>query len=288
MTQALTLSPDEFALLRDYIEKECGIALAANKAYLIETRLSTLVAKSGCTTYAEFLRKAKGPESGRLRDQIVDAMTTNETLWFRDAGPWKVLRETLLPAYCERLQRAGREKIRIWSAACSTGQEPYSIAMLIREHLADHKPAGITESDFEIVATDISHSALFVANTGRYDKLAASRGLDAKLRERHFVADGAAVRVRDEVRKLVHFRHVNLMGSVGELGRFDLVLCRNVLIYFAAATRKEVLQKIARALRPGGALIIGASESLADSPELFRLVEPSAHALYTLASGATK
>ena len=284
----LKLGPDEFALLRDLIERECGIALAANKQYLIETRLSALVAKNGCDTYHAFYLRAKAPDGGKLRDQIVDAMTTNETLWFRDAGPWKVLRETLLPAFCERLQRANREKIRIWSAACSTGQEPYSISMLIRDHLAEHKPAGVSEADFEIIATDISHSALFVAQAGRYDKLAASRGLDAKLRERHFRQEGAAVRVVDEVRKLVHFRRLNLMDSVAELGRFDLVMCRNVLIYFAAGSRKEVLKKIAKTLRPGGSLMVGASESLHDSPELFRSVEPSAHALYTPAPGAVR
>ncbi len=284
----LKLSPEEFAVMRDFVERECGISLAANKSYLIETRLSALVVKSGCTSYAGFYQRAKGPDGAKLRDQIVDAMTTNETLWFRDSGPWEILRKVLVPAFCERLQRSGREKIRIWSAACSTGQEPYSIAMLLRDHIAEHKPQGVTEADFEIVATDISHSALFVAQAGRYDRLAASRGLDPKLRERHFRAEGNAVRVLPEVSRMVHFKRLNLMEPIADLGRFDLVLCRNVLIYFAPASRKEVLKKLAKAMRPGASLIIGASESLQDSSEIFRLVEPSAHALYTPVAGALK
>jgi chemotaxis protein methyltransferase CheR len=254
------LSPAEFRLLRDYIELHCGIALGDEKAYLVETRLAGLMAETGCSDYGSFYRLASNSAGTELRDKIVDAMTTNETLWFRDTHPFTILREKLIPPLAEQILEGRRFRIRIWSAASSTGQEPYSIAMEIHEYCRTHP--GIRPEHFEILATDISPSALFLAKSGRYDEAAIGRGLAAGMKERYFTAQGPVWCVADEVKKLVTLRKFNLQDAMDPLGRFDIVFCRYVTIYFAADFKRRIYEGFARLLAPDGFLVISAVESL--------------------------
>lgn len=250
----------EFKLLRDFIEENCGISLGEEKAYLVETRLAGLMVQHGCPDFGSFYRLAKHDPSPALRDKVIDAMTTNETLWFRDAHPFAILREKLLPPLAEEILQGSRFRIRIWSAACSTGQEPYSIAMVIHEFCRDHP--GITPAHFEILATDISPSALMLAKAGRYDENALRRGLPDDMRTRYFRPDGLAWTVNEEVRRLITFRKFNLQASLDPLGRFDVIFCRYVTIYFAEAFKRRIFEGLARLLAPSGHLFVSAVESL--------------------------
>ena len=255
-----TISTNEFNLLRGLIEKLCGIALGNEKAYLIETRLAGLLAENGCSDFGSFYRLVSQHTSTQLRDKIVDAMTTNETLWFRDNHPFLILKEKLLPKLAEDIREGNRFRIRIWSGACSTGQEPYSIAMSIHEFCREN-PA-IRPDQFEILATDISPSALMLAKLGRYDSAAIGRGLPDHIRQRYLHQDGNVWVANDSLRQLVSFRKFNLQDSMEPLGRFDIVFLRYVTIYFADSLKQQIYRGIAKLLAPGGHLFISAVETL--------------------------
>lgn len=263
-----SISEVEFRLLRDYIELQCGIALSEDKAYLVETRLAGLLAESGCADYGGFYRLASGGSRPDLKDKIVDAMTTNETLWFRDGHPFRILREKLLPELGEHLKSNRRFRIRIWSAASSTGQEPYSIAMEILEYC--RRNPGIKPEQFEILATDISPSALFLARAGRYDNAAIGRGLPDELKQRYFVQAGPVWSLSDEVKRMITLKKFNLQDPLGPLGRFDIVFCRYVTIYFADAFKRRIYEGIAQMLAPEGYLIISAVENLGGMTHCFQ------------------
>lgn len=254
------ISTTEFKLLRDFIERSCGISLGDEKAYLIETRLAGLLAETGSPDYGSFYRLASSGMDHKLRDKIVDAMTTNETLWFRDGHPFLILRDKLLPPLVESLLNGSRFRVRIWSAASSTGQEPYSIAMTILE-LCRSNPR-LRPDQFEILATDISPSALFVANAGRYDSAAIARGLPEDTRDRYFRKEGNVWVVDDAVKRLVTFRKFNLQDALDPLGKFDVVFMRYVAIYFAEEFKRRLFANVARLLAPEGHLIISAVETL--------------------------
>jgi chemotaxis protein methyltransferase CheR len=254
------VSPREFELISGYIEKECGIVLSAEKTYLVETRLAKLVAQSGCETFEEFYHLAKRGTDAKLRERIIDAITTNETLWFRDRHPFTILRDVILPELAARIVGGKQAKARIWSAASSTGQEPYSIAMTVLEYC--RRDTRVRPEQFEIVATDISQSVLFVAKAGRYDSFAAERGLPADMRERYMVRDGQVYCVKDEVKQLVKFQRFNLQDSPASLGRFDCVFLRYVAIYFSQAFIRNLIGGIASASNRPGYLIVGAVETL--------------------------
>lgn len=255
-----TISTTEFKLLRDLIEKLCGIALGEEKAYLIETRLAGLLTENGCQDFGSFYRLVSSDRSPQLRDKIVDAMTTNETLWFRDTHPFTILRDKLLPPLAEDLLKGNRFRIRIWSGASSTGQEPYSIAMCIHEFCRVN-PA-LKPDQFEILATDISPSALLMAKMGRYDQAAISRGLPEHLRDRYFHQEGNVWIANDEIKRLVTFRKFNLQDAMEPLGHFDIVFLRYVAIYFSDAFKQQIYKGIAGLLAPEGHLLISAVESL--------------------------
>ncbi|MCH7867468.1 MAG: protein-glutamate O-methyltransferase CheR [Myxococcales bacterium] len=262
MSDKMNLSKEEFEQLRDFVKKECGIAVGDEKSYLIETRLSTLVIEAGCESFGEFYTTVTEGKRTGMRDKIIDAMTTNETLWYRDAGPWTILQKSLLPRFCEQLQSGERNKIRIWSAASSTGQEPYSVALTILEYLKESGPPGVKEEMFEIHATDLSPSALFVAISARYDGLSISRGLEPDLRDRYFEKSGRVYSLCDRVKSRVAFKQFNLIESFDSFGKFDLVLCRNVLIYFSADLKRDIVGRIGETLIDNASFMVGASESL--------------------------
>jgi chemotaxis protein methyltransferase CheR len=255
-----SISNTEFKLLRDFIEQHCGICLGEEKAYLIETRLAGLMVENGCPDFGSFYRLAKSDTSPNLREKIIDAMTTNETLWFRDAHPFTILRDELLPPMAAEILEGRRFRIRIWSAACSTGQEPYSIAMVIHEFCRTHP--GLKPHHFEILASDISPSALFLAKAGRFDENALRRGLPDELRSRYFRQDGSVWVANAELRELVTFRKFNLQDPVDALGHFDIIFCRYVAIYFADEFKKRIFTGMARLLAPSGHLFVSAVESL--------------------------
>jgi len=268
---AIKLSNDEFQAIRTVIESLCGITLSENKAYLVESRLNRLVFDCGLRSFGELAHKLKDGRDAALLNQAVDLMTTNETLWFRDVHPYRFFQEQLLPLYESAFERGRREPVRIWSAACSTGQEPYSLAMLILGHLAS-KPR-LKPGLFEILGTDISETCLATAKSGEYDRLAMGRGLPEEFRQRFFVEQGRGWRIDEQVRKMVTFRKFNLQQSFSSLGRFDLILCRNVAIYFSTAFRNQLYAKVHLALQPNGHFIVGASESLSGYSQDFTLFQ---------------
>ena len=256
------IETNEFVLLRDFIEKHCGIHLDENKTYLIETRLTTLMVEQGCKTYSEFYYKAKNDFTNTLREKIIDAMTTNETLWFRDSSPFISIQKHFLPLYAKEIASGKKSKIRIWSAASSTGQEIYSIAMLILDFCRTQTT--LRPDHFELLATDISSTVLFIAKAGRYDSHIISRGLPDEQRNRYFKNDGRVWILDDSVKKMVTFKKLNLQEDFSSMGRMDLILCRNVLIYFSEDLKKDLLKRFASQLRPSGYFFVGSSESISN------------------------
>jgi chemotaxis protein methyltransferase CheR len=269
-TQDAKIDPAEFALMRDYIEKICGIHITPEKAYLLETRLTVLMSESGYSSFRELRLRASADATNTLRDKIVDMMTTNETLWFRDQLPFTIILESILKKMEGEITAGKRKRINIWSAACSSGQEPYSIAMLVLEYM--RKQRTVLADHVSIMATDISPSALFLARGGRYDQVAISRGLAEDLRDRYFQRTGNTWSLKDVVKNMVAFKRLNLQDDFTHLGRQDIILCRNVLIYFADIFKKELLGRFAQLLQPDGILITGASESVASYSNQYEMV----------------
>lgn len=274
------ISGTEFKLLRDYIEERCGIALGEEKAYLIETRLTKLMALNGCDDFTQFHRLIKSSNDLALHDQIVDAMTTNETLWFRDTHPFVILREKILPEMAKELRTGKKQRVRIWSAASSTGQEAYSIAMTIQEFC--RITPGIRPDQFEIVGTDISSSALFLAKNARYDAIAIKRGLSDEMRDRYFHADGRTWVVNDAVKSMATFQKFNLQDSPSALGRFDVIFLRYVAIYFSMTFKQALFKNLARAANRPCCLIIGAVESLRGVNDDFEMKTHGGGYYYTI------
>ena len=273
-----SLSTEEFTCLKDFIEKSCGIALSDQKSYLIESRLAHLLVEYGCSTYMDLCFKAKNDRTTDLRNKIVDAMTTNETLWFRDKAPYTIMDEVLLEQFFDELSSGKRQKIRIWSAACSTGQEPYSIAMSILEYA---RKKGINDlSPVEIIATDISPTVLFLAQAGRYDQIAISRGLSDDMRSRYFVQDGRTWKLDDKVKKLVQLKKFNLQDPFTLFNRFDIIFCRYVAIYFSDKFKEDLFKRFSMLLKPSGHLFLGASESLSMYNAGFTLLTHNGHIYY--------
>jgi len=276
-----SLERHEFDLLRGLIETWCGISLEDAKMYLVETRLREVVVETGCASFGEFYQKARtaGPS---LRDRIIDDMTTNETSWFRDPPFWETMRQVIIPESVDRARYDGRLRISIWSAASSTGQEPYTIALLLKEMERTGELHGFRADSFDILATDISRNALAIAEAGRYDPISMRRGLPLRLREEYFARDGRISVLSDEVKKLVRFRRMNLLDSFGNLGVFDIVLLRNVLIYFAANWKRNILAKTAEVMRPEGLLAAGATETLELYSNDFNVVRHGRSTFYRL------
>lgn len=255
----LKINQSEYLLMQKYIEDQCGILLEKGKEYLIESRLTDLAVENGATSFKEFLSKAQSDYSGKLKDRIVDAMTTNETLWFRDHSAWEYIREVAVPMLLERAEKGDR--VRVWSAAASTGQEAYSLLMLLHDAVeARGKPHLLHQ--VEILGTDVSASALFTATAARYGVMAVGRGMPDDKKQVYFTKSGSEWEFDQELKNRVTFKLFNLKNSFGSLGMFDLILCRYVAIYFSDPFKRELFSKMAKVLKPGCALILGATESL--------------------------
>jgi chemotaxis protein methyltransferase CheR len=255
----LKVSKEEYVLMKRFIEDKCGIHLEEGKEYLIESRLSDLVLETGCESFTEFHLKAKMDTAGKLACRIIDAMTTNETLWFRDQSTWKYIKEVAIPQVLDQAEKKGRA--RIWSAAASTGQEAYSLIMLLDEATKARNNPSLMNA-VEIVGTDISSSALFLAKSGRYDTIAMGRGLPIDKKSKYFTKDERVWIFDQELKKRVSFKRFNLKESFMPLGMFDLILCRYVIIYFSDDFKRDIYKKLYSALQPGSTLLLGATESL--------------------------
>ncbi|MDE1314969.1 protein-glutamate O-methyltransferase [Vibrio aestuarianus] len=272
---AITISDQEYRDFSRFLESQCGIVLGDSKQYLVRSRLSPLVAKFKLTSLSDLLRDVVTGRNRELRVAAVDAMTTNETLWFRDSYPFTVLAERLLPEVA-----AKKRPIKIWSAASSSGQEPYSMAMTVLE--TQQRKLGMLPS-VSITATDISASMLDMCKAGIYDNLALGRGLSPERRKTFFEDAGdGRMKIKDNVKRLVNFRPQNLMESYALLGKFDIIFCRNVLIYFSPDMKSKVLNQMANNLNPGGYLLLGASESLTGLTDKFDMVRCNPGIIYKL------
>ncbi len=256
------MKPEDFAYFCKLILDRSGLVLGPDKSYLIESRLTPVARRhnlGGLDALAMALRQNK--DAKLLRD-FTDALMTNESFFFRDTKPFDQFREVVLPRLLTT--RATSKRVRIWSAACSTGQEAYSLAMILKEQGA--KLAGWT---FEIVGTDISHEVLAKAQAGVYTQFEVQRGLPIQFLVKYFKQDGDKWQLAQEIRNMVQFREFNLLGELTGLGTFDVVFCRNVLIYFDQKTKGAILERIAKGLAPDGFLYLGGAETVLGVTEKF-------------------
>jgi chemotaxis protein methyltransferase CheR len=252
----------------------CGIVLGENKQYLVSSRLDQLMHEHGITSLAALVTLLKQQPQSAIYTEVVDAMTTNETSWFRDGYPYDFLSDQLLPQ-----AEAERKPLRIWSAAASSGQEPYSISIIIEEYL---KSKCSTLRPVNIVATDISPSVLNSAKEGCFHQMSLDRGMSQVRINQHFESDGGAWKMKEALKQRISFREFNLLGSYTALGKFDVIFCRNVLIYFSAETKIDILARIAGALHPKGFLILGGAESIANYTDRFNVVRLKSGLVYQL------
>jgi len=259
------VTPTEYEYLRKFLRDHSGLDLSADKQYLIESRLLPLARKAGIPGIGELVQKLQGAGSGALVTSVVEAMTTNETFFFRDKIPFDLLREAVLPALLKA--RANRRSLRIWSAACSSGQEPYSIAMCLKE-----KAQELAGWRIEIVATDLSQEVLEKAKSGIYSQFEVQRGLPVQLLVKYFTQIGEHWQISPEIRGMVQHRQLNLLQDFSHLGKFDVIFCRNVLIYFDQDTKAVIFERMAKGLEADGTLLLGAAESVVGITDAFRPV----------------
>lgn len=255
-----------YQLFSEFLAKQCGIVLGTGKQYLVRSRLSPLLNTFNKATMTDLIGSVVNGLDRNLRTAVIDAMTTNETLWFRDGYPFELLARELLPELGKL-----RRKVRIWSAACSSGQEPYSIAMSILEYQQARGP--LFPAGVEIIGTDLSTAMLNRCRQAEYDSFSLARGLSSQRKSRFFEpTEGNNMRLCQQVRDMVSFRPINLLDSYVPLGSFDIVFCRNVLIYFDNEVKSKILQQIAAGLQKDGILFLGASESISGLTDKFTMV----------------
>jgi chemotaxis protein methyltransferase CheR len=269
----MTLTAQEFAFISGLVRRDAAIVLEAGKEYLVEARLLPLARQSGLPSVSEFVNRAQQRPEPEIYAKIVDALTTNETSFFRDGEPFKQLVDTVLPDLLQR--RASTRTIKVWSAASSSGQEPYTLSMILHDNL----PPGW---NFEILGTDISTEMLTRAEAGQYTQLEVNRGLPAPLLVKHFERNGAHWKVASTLRKNVSFRRLNLAAPFPPMGPFDIVFIRNVLIYFDVQTKRGVLQRVAGTLRPDGWLFLGSAETTIGIDDRFERVVAGRTSAYKL------
>jgi chemotaxis protein methyltransferase CheR len=251
----------DYEFLRKLLKERSGLDLSSDKQYLVESRLIPLARRAGLPGIAELVAKIKSG-SDTLTSDVVEAMTTNETFFFRDKIPFDHLREALLPALVQA--RAGRRSLRIWSAASSTGQEPYSIAMCVKEF------AALAGWRVEIIATDLSQAVLEKSRAGIFSQFEVQRGLPIQMLVKHFAQVGELWQLNADIRAMVQHRQLNLLQDFSHLGTFDVIFCRNVLIYFDQDTKAGIFDRLARVLEPDGALALGAAESVLGISDAFK------------------
>ncbi len=256
------MTPFDYEYLRKILKERSGLDLAADKQYLVESRLIPLARKAGLPGIGDLVQKMKnGAEA--LTVDVVEAMTTNETFFFRDKVPFDHLRETMIPALLQA--RASRRSLRIWCAAGSTGQEPYSIAMCLKEY-----GSALTGWRTEIIATDLSKEVLEKSKAGLYSQFEVQRGLPIQLLVKHFKQVGELWQLNADIRAMVQHRQLNLLQDFSHLGTFDVIFCRNVLIYFDQETKVGIFSRLARLMETDGFLALGAAETVVGLTDVFK------------------
>lgn len=256
----------DYEFLRKLLKERSGLVLSAEKQYLVESRLLPLARKAGLSGLSELIARLRTPPAEPLITEVVEAMTTNESFFFRDKIPFEHFRDFMLPALVA--SRATQRRIRIWCAAAATGQEPYSLAMILKEQQA--QLAGFR---VEIVATDLSVEVLEKARAGIYSQFEVQRGLPIQLLVKHFAQVGEMWQISPDLRAMVQFRALNLLHDFSALGAMDIVFCRNVLIYFDQPTKIDVLERLARITAPDGFLMLGAAETVVGLTDCFKGVD---------------
>lgn len=269
----MAISAVDFDYLRKLMRDHTAIVLDAGKEYIAESRLATLVSTEGFASVPDLIQQLRANQFTTLHRRVVNAMTNNETWFFRDILPYQALQKVMIPALIAA--RSPERTIRIWSAACSTGQEPYSTAMLLRENFPELRTWKV-----RILATDISGAVLEKAQQGRYSQLEVNRGLPINLLTRYFRRDGISWLISDELRDWVEFQPLNLSQAWSLLPQFDIIFIRNVLIYFDIATKKEILRRVHRQLRPDGYMLMGGAESTLNLSDDFERVQYETTAYY--------
>jgi chemotaxis protein methyltransferase CheR len=259
------MTPSDYDFIRKILKARSGLVLAAEKHYLVESRLMPIARKHALFNLTGLVAKLKGPDAEALIVEVVEAMTTNESFFFRDKLPFEQFRETVLPAL--KAAREGSRRIRIWCAAASTGQEPYSLAISLKEMGKELKGWRV-----EILATDISNEVLEKAKAGIYTQFEVQRGLPALMLIKYFSQTGEMWQIAPEIRGMVKFAPLNLLDDFSHLGHFDLVFCRNVLIYFDQATKSAVLDRLATVTERDGYLVLGGAETVVGLTNRFKLI----------------
>jgi chemotaxis protein methyltransferase CheR len=271
----MALGEREFEYVRALVHERAAIVLEPGKSYLVESRLMPLARAEGLATVAELIARLKRARAGRLHRLVVEAMTTNETSFFRDVRPFEALRQVVLPELIAR--RAGERRLCLWCAAASSGQEPYSVAMLLREHFPRLAEEGWM---LRLLASDLSEEMVERAREGCYRQLEVNRGLPAALLVKYFEKVGVEWRLHEDIRRMVEFFPLNLAEAWPPLPPMDVILVRNVLIYFDAETKRAVLARMRRLLRPDGYLFLGGAETTLHVDDAFERVVVCGAACY--------
>ncbi len=270
------ITPNDYEKFKSFLEKASGIMLGDGKQYLISSRLTRLLRDEGISSVSELLNALQRDQPHYLRDLVIDAMTTNETSWFRDRSPFDALINDVFPEW----DKNGMRQYKIWSAACSSGQEPYTISMALSEYLASTTIKNL--ASMSIMATDISASMLVDAKRAEYDEGVLGRGLSSERKQQFFKPNAGRWLVADNIKRRVSFKEQNLLSSYDVLGNFDAIFCRNVLIYFTAERRSDILNRMASVLNPGGFLFLGASETVTGYSDAFEMIRSSSGVYYRL------
>jgi chemotaxis protein methyltransferase CheR len=266
------VTPLDYDFLRRLLKERSGLDLSPDKQYLVESRLVPLARRAGLPGITELVQKMKAGPAEALTAEVVEAMTTNETFFFRDKVPFDHLRETMLPALLQA--RASRRALRIWCAASSTGQEPYSIAMCLKE-----LGAALSGWRIEILATDLSQGVLEKSKAGLFSQFEVQRGLPIQMLVKYFTQTGELWQLNADIRAMVQHRQLNLLQDFGNLGTFDVIFCRNVLIYFDQDTKTGIFERLAKVIEPDGFMVLGAAESVVGISDAFR-PHPDRRGLY--------
>ena len=282
------MNPVEYKAITDYVYNSCGIVLGDDKEYLVKQRLTPVLPALGCKELSDLARILMGGSANFVvREKVVNAMTTNETSWFRDGHPFDTFREKILPDMFSLIrERKSRQwqrrgpKARIWSAAASTGQEAYSIGILIADGIRLKGMGTVLMEDFGILGTDISSDALSKAMQGKYSSIDVGRGLPKDLRDRYFIIEGEYFHVNEDIRKLMEFKLFNIQESFTQIGGFDVIFCRNILIYFTNDAKKKILSQFYQILAPGGYMLLGSAENIYNLNDEFKTERYGATTIY--------
>lgn len=275
------MNPQDFEYLKEFLKTRSGIVLSADKLYLVESRLTPVARELGMSGIDELIGALRKTVDESLKTRITDAMTTNESFFFRDQTPFDNLKDHVLPPMIAARKAKGQNRIRIWSAACSSGQEPYTIAMMLLEN-----KDLFGDMSFEILATDLSTEIVDKAKEGAYSQFEVQRGLPIQLLVKYFTQTETAWQISEDIRKMVRFQTFNLLDSYGVLGKFDIIFCRNVLIYFDQDTKGAILSRMADISAPDASLFLGGAESVIGITSDYQPVS-GVRGVYQLASAAT-